>query len=160
LRVVVGLGANLGDRIATLRAAVAKLSSVAGVRVLARSHVYETAAVGPPQPDYLNAAILAECTIPLDDLMTELLAIEKSLGRERLEKWGPRTLDLDILWAEGVTQSTVHVTVPHPHLHERSFAIKPLLDVAPEATDPKTNTRYADLRLPDASDVRLATATL
>lgn len=137
-----------------------ELTDLSGVRVIARSGVYETAAVGPPQPDYLNAAILVECTRTLDELMTSLLAIERGLGRERREKWGPRTIDLDILWADGTQQSTPHLTVPHPHLHERSFAIKPLLDVAPDATDPITRERYADLMLPDAQGVRLSTATL
>lgn len=160
MNVVIGLGGNLGDRIANLRGAIDRLAAVSGLRIVAKSYVYETAAVGPPQPDYLNAAILAECTLSLDDLMTSLLAIEKSLGRERLEKWGPRTIDLDILWAEGTTQSTAHVTVPHPHLHERSFALKPLLDVAPDALDPTTLTRYVDRKLPDATSVRLTALTL
>jgi 2-amino-4-hydroxy-6-hydroxymethyldihydropteridine diphosphokinase len=163
VRVVIGLGANLDgqrERIESLRAAVMELTDLDGVRVIARSRVYETAAVGPPQPDYLNAAILVECTRSLDELMTSLLEIERGLGRERREKWGPRTIDLDILWAEGTVQSTPHLTVPHPHLHERSFAIKPLLDVAPDATDPTTRERYADLTLGDAAGVRLSSATL
>lgn len=132
-----------------------ELTDVPGVRVLARSRIYETAPVGPPQPDYLNAAILVECTRPLGELMTSLLFIEKGLGRERRERWGPRTIDLDILWAEDTQLTSAHLTVPHPHLHERAFAVKPLLDVVPDATDPSTRALYADLVLPDATQVRL-----
>ncbi len=137
-----------------------ELTDVPGVRVLARSKVYETKAVGPPQPDYLNAAILVECTRPLDELMTSLLEVERGLGRERRERWAPRTIDLDILWAEDTILATPHLTVPHAHLHERSFAVKPLLDVVPDATDPNTRALYADLVLPDAADVRIATTAL
>lgn len=157
---MIGLGANLGERVESLRAAVMELTDVPGVRVLARSRVYETAPVGPPQPDYLNAAILVECTRPLGELLTSLLEIERGLGRERRERWGPRTIDLDILWAEDTVLDTPQLTVPHAHLHERAFAVKPLVDVAPDATDPRTRTRYADLDLPDAASVRLASATL
>lgn len=161
---MIGLGANLSDGtrdpIESLRAAVMELTDVPGVRVLARSKVYETAAVGPPQPDYLNAAILVECTRPLEELMASLLEVERGLGRERRERWGPRTIDLDILWAEDTIMDTPHLTVPHAHLRERAFAVKPLLDVVPDATDPGTRGLYADLVLPDAAAVRLSAHAL
>jgi 2-amino-4-hydroxy-6-hydroxymethyldihydropteridine diphosphokinase len=104
--VVVGLGANLGDRLATLRAAVTRLEAVAGVRVRARSSVYETAPVGGvEQPAFLNAAILVECTLSPVALLDELLRVERALGRTRgvgEVRWGPRAIDLDVLWIEGV----------------------------------------------------------
>jgi 2-amino-4-hydroxy-6-hydroxymethyldihydropteridine diphosphokinase len=134
MRVVVALGANLGDRLATFREAIARVSRVASV--LARSRVYETAPVGgPPQPDYLNAAILVEYTGPLLTLLHELQRIENELGRVRAERNGPRTLDLDILWSDGAPVEEPGLTVPHPRLFERAFALRPLLDVVPSLAD-------------------------
>ncbi len=138
---VVGLGANLGDRLASLRAAVAKIAELGTIR--ARSRVYETDAVGPPQPRYLNAAVALESKLTPEDLMRALLAIESSMGRVRAEKNGPRTIDLDLLWIEGTTLATELVTVPHPRLEQRAFALAPLLDVAPAARDPRTKRAYA-----------------
>jgi 2-amino-4-hydroxy-6-hydroxymethyldihydropteridine diphosphokinase len=133
LRAVIGLGGNLGDRLANLRAAVAAIERVPGVQVIARSSVYETAPVGPPQPAYLNAAIAIDTTLSPRALLNALLEVERALGRERRERWGPRTVDLDILTIDGVTVDEPDLTVPHPRLHERQFAIIPLLEVAPDA---------------------------
>ncbi len=134
LDVVVGLGSNLGDRLAHLRDACTSIASA--YELVARSAVYETAPVGPAQPDYLNAAVRLRTDGTLEDLLTALLAIEASHGRVRTKenRWGPRTLDLDILWALGVTYESPRLTVPHPRLHERAFALLPLHDVAPDAT--------------------------
>ncbi len=133
LHVVVGLGSNLGDRLAHLRDACARIAEA--YEVTARSAVYETAPIGPLQPDYLNAALRLRTDGTLEDLLTALLAIEESHGRVRTKenRWGPRTLDLDILWAPGVTYESPRLTVPHPRLHERAFALLPLYDVAPDA---------------------------
>lgn len=151
MRVVVGLGANLGDRLASLRAAVARIGELGTIR--ARSRVYETEPVGPPQPRYLNAAIALDTSLLPEDLMHALLAIESDLGRVRGEKNGPRTIDLDILWIEETALTTYVVHVPHPRLTERAFALAPLLDVAPTARDPGTQRAYADVAF-DASTVR------
>lgn len=131
MRVVIGLGSNLGDRLAALRTAVAKLRDVAPVK--RTSKVYETAPIGPEQPDYLNAAVLVEWSKPLADLLPELLRIEKEMGRVRRERWQARTIDLDILWTDGAPVRRPDLTVPHARLHERAFAVLPLLDVAPDA---------------------------
>jgi 2-amino-4-hydroxy-6-hydroxymethyldihydropteridine diphosphokinase len=133
LDVVVGLGSNLGDRLQHLRDACARIAET--YEVIARSAVYETAPIGPAQPDYLNAAIRLRTDGTLEELLTTLLAIEASHGRVRTKenRWGPRTLDLDILWARGVTYESPRLTVPHPRLHERAFALLPLYDVAPDA---------------------------
>lgn len=131
LRAVVGLGSNLGDRLGTMRAALAEIGRVA--RVEATSRVYESAAVGPPQPDYLNAAALVEWVGEPVALLDALLAIEAKLGRVRREKWGPRTIDLDVLWIAGLEVSTPRLVVPHPELARRAFAVAPLLDVVPDA---------------------------
>ncbi len=145
MRLVVGLGSNLGDRLASLRSAVA---SIAGAHeVLARSRVYETDPVGgPPQPNYLNAAVLVRSTLEAAPFMEHLLAIETSMGRVRKELNGPRTIDLDMLWIDGVTIATDTLRVPHPRLVERAFALGPLLEVAPDASDPRTKHPYSALR--------------
>ena len=100
LRAVVGFGANLGDRLGTMRAALRELGAVA--RVEGTSRVYATAPVGPPQPEYLNAAALVTWEGTAEELLDALLAIEAKLGRVRGERFGPRTIDLDVLWIEGV----------------------------------------------------------
>jgi 2-amino-4-hydroxy-6-hydroxymethyldihydropteridine diphosphokinase len=143
VRAVVGFGANLGDRLATMRAAVRDLGQVA--RVVATSRVYETAPVGPAQPRYLNAAALVSWERSPMDLLGELLAIEAKLGRVRGERWGPRTIDLDLLWAEGVALEGPQLTVPHPRLRERAFALVPMVEVAPDARDPRTGEAYAEI---------------
>src|SRR5260221_14597632 len=97
---VIGLGANLGDRLRTLQSAVIALETQG--KLAAVSHLYESAAVGPPQPDYLNAAVLLESVLSPAELLTGLLAIERAHGRERRERWGPRTLDLDLLHSPGL----------------------------------------------------------
>jgi 2-amino-4-hydroxy-6-hydroxymethyldihydropteridine diphosphokinase len=129
---VIALGANLGDRLATLREAVRRIDALAPVR--ATSRVYETAPVGgPAQPDYLNAAILVEWEGTPIELLDRLQAIELALGRVRSVPNAPRTLVLDILWFEGTELETNRLTVPHPRLLSRAFALRPLLDVVPDA---------------------------
>ncbi len=146
LSYVVGLGANLGDRQSTLKSAVLALERHA--KVLAVSDLYEAVAVGPPQPDYLNAAVLLESTLSPPRLLAELLAIEREHGRTRRERWGPRTLDLDLLYSPGLVVAEPGLTLPHPELSRRVFALAPLIDVAPEARDPLSGQRYADLVRP------------
>lgn len=152
MRVVVGLGSNVGDRLANLRAAAARIAAIAPVR--ARSRVYETAPVGgPPQGDFLNAAIAIDWSGAPLALLEALLAIERDLGRVRGEtdvRWGPRTIDLDVLWIDGLVVSDARLSVPHPRLRERAFALAPLLDVAPGAVDPQTGEAYALPRGEDA----------
>jgi 2-amino-4-hydroxy-6-hydroxymethyldihydropteridine diphosphokinase len=141
IRAVVGLGANLGDPLSAMRAAVTRLAEVAVVRKT--SSVYRTAPVGgPPQPDYLNAAVLLDYGGEPGALLSELLAIEATLGRVRGERNGPRTIDLDVLWIEGVAIESAALTVPHPRLRERAFAVVPMLEVVPDAVDPRTGDRY------------------
>jgi 2-amino-4-hydroxy-6-hydroxymethyldihydropteridine diphosphokinase len=143
LDIVVGLGSNLGDRLAHLRAAVSSIER--GFEVRACSSVYETAPVGPPQPDYLNAAVRLWVMSTPETVLEALLAIERADGRVRTadNRWGARTIDLDILWIAGLALSSPTLTVPHPRLTERAFALLPLLDVAPDAVDPRTGARFA-----------------
>ena len=133
----IGIGSNLGDRRATIDGALRTLAATDGIAVDAVSSLYETPALGPPQPAYLNAAVRIRTTLDPDRLMDALLAIEAAHGRVRREKWGPRTLDLDVLVIcdaalEVIETDTAKVRAPHPHLRERSFALAPLLDVLPE----------------------------
>jgi 2-amino-4-hydroxy-6-hydroxymethyldihydropteridine diphosphokinase len=123
-----------------LRGALGELARVA--RVERASHVYETAPVGPPQRRFLNAAVLLAFEGTPDELLDALLSIERRLGRVRAEKWGPRTIDLDILWIEGAVITNDRLAVPHPRLRERAFALEPLLEVRPDARDPATGEVY------------------
>jgi 2-amino-4-hydroxy-6-hydroxymethyldihydropteridine diphosphokinase len=142
--VVVGLGSNLGIPRSQLASAVLRLTQLAPVRAV--SALYETEPVGgPAQPNYLNAAVRLAFGGPLPELLRELLAIERGAGRVRAERWGPRTLDLDILWAQHRVWREPGLEVPHAHLRERAFALRPLLDVAPDARDPRDGTAYGDL---------------
>jgi 2-amino-4-hydroxy-6-hydroxymethyldihydropteridine diphosphokinase len=151
VNVVIGLGANLGDRLGSLRAACEGIAKLGTIR--ARSRVFETEPVGPPQPLFLNAAVALETQLSANDLMHALLDVERAMGRVRAEKDGPRTIDLDLLWIEGVTLASELVTVPHPRLKERAFALAPLLEVAPAARDPATRMAYAEIAF-DASGIR------
>jgi 2-amino-4-hydroxy-6-hydroxymethyldihydropteridine diphosphokinase len=140
---VVGLGANLGDRAAALKSAVLALQAHGDVQAV--SDLYEAAAVGPPQPDYLNAAVRLESSLPPQQLLCELLSIERAHGRERRQRWGPRTLDLDLLYSPALLLNEPDLTLPHPELARRAFALTPLLDVAPGALEPRSGERYTDL---------------
>jgi 2-amino-4-hydroxy-6-hydroxymethyldihydropteridine diphosphokinase len=152
---VVGIGANLGDRLATMRAAVCELGRVAHVERTSR--VYATAPVGPvPQAEFLNAAALVLYEGTPERLLDELLAIEVRLGRVRREKWGPRTIDLDLLWAEDVVVEGPRLKLPHPQLSVRAFALVPLLELVPDAANPRTGQRYVVV----AGDVRATADSL
>jgi 2-amino-4-hydroxy-6-hydroxymethyldihydropteridine diphosphokinase len=134
----VGLGANLGDREATLRRAISLLGEADGVQVTAVSSFRETAPVGYlDQPRFLNGAVLLETTLAPRELLDALLAIEQRLGRQRNgPRFGPRTVDLDLLVVEGVELDEPGLTVPHPRLHERRFALEPLAELQPSLVVP------------------------
>ena len=132
----------MGDRAATLRAAIVALRAT--TRLERVSRVYETSPIGgPAQGDYLNAAVLVESRSTPVGLLAELQAVEARLGRVRAERWGPRVIDLDLLWIEGLVVDTPELRVPHPRLLERAFALVPLLDVADGAVDPRSGQRFA-----------------
>lgn len=143
---VLGLGSNLGDRMAQLRAAVKGLKSN-NIRILSRSAVYRTPPLGPPQRDFFNAAVAVVTNRTPGQLIRVILTVEKALGRARPDaiRWGPRTIDIDVLWYAGGTIRLPNLVVPHPGLNERSFALRPLLDVRPDATDPISGTPYTEL---------------
>jgi 2-amino-4-hydroxy-6-hydroxymethyldihydropteridine diphosphokinase len=131
---VIGVGSNLGSREALIRAASRLLDAHPALALKACSPLYETAALGPAQPDYLNAAFRVETSLAPEALLALLLRTERRLGRVRRaeQRWGPRSLDLDLLWDERGPVDTPSLHLPHPGLTERKFALMPLLDVAPE----------------------------
>jgi 2-amino-4-hydroxy-6-hydroxymethyldihydropteridine diphosphokinase len=136
-RAYVGLGANLGNREETLQRAVSLLTAAEGVEVLAVSELSETDPVGVvDQPRFLNGAVAVETTLSARGLLDALLAIEQSLGRERVERWGPRTIDLDLLLYGDEIVDEPGLRVPHPRLHERRFALEPLAELDPELVIP------------------------
>jgi 2-amino-4-hydroxy-6-hydroxymethyldihydropteridine diphosphokinase len=157
-RVIIGLGSNLGDRPGTIHAAVQALRADPDLTVLRVSPLYESAPLGgPPQGDYVNAAVLVVTSLPARPILDRALAVERSLGRTRPDpvRWGPRTIDLDLLWIEGESVAEPGLEVPHPRLRERVIALRPLLDLAPDARDPKTTEAYASLPEAHASLRRL-----
>lgn len=136
----VALGSNLGDRAALIRAAVSAIGAMPGTRVRALSALIETDPVGPPgQGAYLNAAAALTTALNPAELMAGFLAIERELGRDRsrTQRWGPRTVDIDLLLFEHVVIESDRLTLPHPRLHERAFVLRPLAEIAPHATHPR-----------------------
>ena len=155
MRAYVGLGSNLGDRAAYLLLGLSALSRLPETRLLRLSPVYETDPVGPPQPPYLNMVAELETELSPKGLLAEMLRVEKALGRERRERWGPRTLDLDLLLYGDLVLEEAGLSVPHPRLHERAFVLVPLLDLLPEGRHPLLGQSFAELLASlDASSVR------
>jgi 2-amino-4-hydroxy-6-hydroxymethyldihydropteridine diphosphokinase len=132
--VVLALGSNLGDRQDILQGAVDAIAGLPGVRVTAVSPVYETVPVGgPAQPDYLNAVVLADVAWPAGELLDRLHEIEAAFDRVRVVRWGPRTLDIDVIDFGGERSDDPDLTLPHPRAHERAFVLGPWRDVDPDA---------------------------
>lgn len=134
-RAYLALGSNLGDRLAHLQQAVDGLRAEPGVEVIAVSGVYETDPVGgPPQPPYLNAVVAAETALDARGLLGVARRLEDLAHRERSERWGPRTLDVDVLLVGDERVDEPDLVVPHPRMYERDFVLAPLADVAPDLT--------------------------
>ena len=154
VRAYVGLGANLGDREATIRRAVALLDDLEDLKVVGVSTLRETEPWGPvEQPAYLNGAVAVETELDPRELLDALLDVERRLGRVRDDekRWGPRTIDLDLLLYGDLVLDESGLGVPHPRLHERRFALEPLADLAPDAVVPGRGTVAELLRSLDTS---------
>jgi len=157
MRVVLGLGSNMGDSRLAFSECLQELAAAEG-RVIAVSRLWHTRAVGPPQPDYLNAAALIEWPAGPRALLARCHELESAVGRDRSAeaRWGPRVLDIDLLLAESVVCRGPTLTLPHPRMHERRFALEPAAEVAPDWTHPLIGRTISDLaddardRYPDA----------
>jgi 2-amino-4-hydroxy-6-hydroxymethyldihydropteridine diphosphokinase len=153
----VGLGGNVGDVAQTLAAALAALDALPDTRLLRASRLYRTPAWGRlDQPAFLNAAAVLETRLAARDLLEQLLAVEQRFGRERATadgRWGPRTLDLDLLLYGDHVLDEPGLRVPHPHLHERAFALVPLVEIAPRAAIPGHGTVRTALAALDAGGI-------
>jgi 2-amino-4-hydroxy-6-hydroxymethyldihydropteridine diphosphokinase len=136
-RTVIAMGSNLGERLDYLQGGLDGLFDTPRIKFLAVSPVYETAAVGgPEQPDYLNAVVIAETSMPAQAVLERCLSLEDAYGRVRDELWGPRTLDLDLIVYGDEVSNGPGLTLPHPRAHERAFVLAPWHDADPQARLP------------------------
>lgn len=139
-RAVLSLGANLGDRLGTIDAAVRALEAIDGIRLIARSGAWESPSWHPDgeglSPDYVNIVLIVATTMEPLDLLDATGAVEDALGRVREERWGPRTIDIDIVTMSGVEQAEDRLVLPHPRAHQRQFVLQPWLEVEPDAVLP------------------------
>ena len=159
--VVLALGSNLGDRQDILQGAVDAIVGLPGVRVTAVSPVYQTVPVGgPAQPDYLNAVVLADAALPARELLDRLHEIEAAFDRVRLVRWGPRTLDIDIIVFDSERSDDPELTLPHPRAHERAFVLAPWHDVDPGAALPGHGPVAEVLAKAGHSDIRRSNLSL
>ena len=144
---LIGLGSNLGDRAALLDAAIAMLDGLVGTTVVARSRYHETSPVGGPagQDAFLNGAVLVETALTPDRLLTEIGTIERNLGRQRVERWGARAIDLDLLLFDDLVVDTGRLQLPHPRMAWRRFVLVPACEVAPAMPHPKIGWTVAQL---------------
>jgi 2-amino-4-hydroxy-6-hydroxymethyldihydropteridine diphosphokinase len=154
-QVAIALGSNLGDSRATLEEALAALHHNEGVRLIRRSSWYRSAPIGPVQPDYVNGCALLEVALAPEALLDVLQATENRFGRVRAERWGPRTLDLDLIFYGQLRIATERLELPHPRMAERAFVLLPLAEIAAEWIDPVSGRPVAELAatLSDAGGV-------
>ncbi len=151
----IGLGSNLGDSARIVQAAFAEIGRIPGTRLMRASRLYRTPAWGmTSQPDFVNAAATIHTRLGAQELLAAMLGIERQAGRERGDdRWGPRTLDLDLLLYGEHVIDEAGLRVPHPHLHERAFALLPLVEIAPSAVIPGVGPAQLALSALAAGDI-------
>jgi 2-amino-4-hydroxy-6-hydroxymethyldihydropteridine diphosphokinase len=155
--IFIGMGSNIGDRRGYIQAALEKISKVPSTIVVKRSSVYETEPVGKKnQPDFLNLVAEIDTNLKPEDLLAELKSVEKMLGRTGIERWGPREIDIDILYFGSQIVRADEFEIPHAEVAKRRFVLVPLAEIAPNFKDPLRNKSMADLlnECPDSSRVR------
>ena len=139
-RAVLALGANLGDRVATIDAAVRAIDAIDGIRLIDRSSAWESPSWHPAgeglSPDYVNIVAIVGTTMQPLDLLDALQAVEDALGRERAERWASRAIDIDIVTIGDLEVAEDRLVLPHPRVHERQFVLQPWLEVEPHASLP------------------------
>jgi len=142
----IGIGSNLGDKITCCREASERMARLRGCRLEARSRLYRTEPVGVSEQDwYLNGVVALETELEAGQLLKGLLAIERDMGRVRRGKWGPRTIDLDILLFGADILDLGNLTVPHPHMHLRRFVLVPMTELAPGLQHPVLGKTMSEL---------------
>jgi 2-amino-4-hydroxy-6-hydroxymethyldihydropteridine diphosphokinase len=140
----IGIGSNLGNRIENCIRAVEEISNFTRITVI--SSIYETEPVGKEdQPDFINCAIEIETSLSPFDLLTFLQSVENVIGRERIEKCGPRIIDLDIIFYDNLLTETDKLTIPHPRAHLRRFVLEPLSEIAPDFIHPDLKISVSEL---------------
>jgi len=144
-QVAIALGSNLGDSRGTLEQALDALGQSEGVRLLCRSSWYRSAPIGPVQPDYVNGCALLEVSLAPEALLDVLQGVENRFGRVRAERWGARTLDLDLILYGPLRIATERLEVPHPRMAERAFVLLPLAEIAAEWIDPVSGRPVGEL---------------
>lgn len=154
-RSAIALGSNLGDSLTILKDSLNILAQTPGIVLLAHSSWYQTEPVGPPQPDYINGCAVLDVQLTPQELLKTLLRIEAQLGRVRQQRWGPRTVDLDLLLFDDLILETPTLQVPHPRMKERAFVLVPLAEIAPNWIEPVSGKAIAQLvQRVDCSGVR------
>ncbi len=154
--VAIALGSNMGDTQEILEASLATLAQTPGIILEAKSSWYKTKAIGPPQPDYLNGCARLKVQLVPQALLETLLAIEDKFGRVRQERWGARTLDLDLLLYDDLIVNQPNLQIPHPRMYERAFVLVPLAEIAPDWIEPVSQRVIQDLLQDvDTCDVHL-----
>lgn len=145
-RVYVALGSNIGNSFQNIKQAIRDIDNLKGCKVVEMAPIYITKPVGVlEQPDFLNTVIMVEAATPAKTLLNQFLTIENSLKRERTTHWGPRTIDIDILFYGQDIIEQKDLTVPHPRLHERDFVLRPMRDLAPDLIHPTIGMMIQDL---------------
>lgn len=148
--VFLGLGSNVGDRENQLKEAIRLLDEQSGIKVVKVSSFYETEPVGyVDQPDFLNLCVEIQTELSPKAVLERGLAIEQQLHRVRKERWGPRTLDIDILLYGDRIIEEQDLTIPHPRMTERAFVLIPLQEIAPNKIEPRTQTKIKDITVPN-----------
>ncbi len=141
----IGMGSNLGESLDTLKNAIQTLDEIPGINLISYSNWYRTKPIGPPQPDYINGCALLKVELTAHKLLEILLETEQKFKRVRLEHWGPRTLDLDLILYDDLVLDTTNLQIPHPRMRERAFVLVPLAEIAPDWIEPVSGKTIAKL---------------